>query len=336
MVRFGILGGLKVGDTKVKHRDLFMRAIGARVKPWLRWVILGGTLFFLAKVLKDHWQSVTQLQISTSGWACLAIGLGVTLLAHTFAGWVWSQILQDFHQSVNRGWIIQAYLKTNIAKYLPGNIWHYYGRVTAATTAGASLATATVSVLLEPLLMAASALFIALFCSQQIVAKYGFPALLLQIVGLVAVLLSVHPIVLNQLIQRLSKLKAPSSPDPATTSQPFRLDHYPITPLLGEMGFLLLRGLGFLLTFVALSPIALEQIPILLSAFSVAWLLGLVVPGAPGGIGVFEVTAIALLDRQFSPGLILSVVACYRLISILAETAGAGLAQLDQQLSRVD
>ncbi|MBL1175131.1 lysylphosphatidylglycerol synthase domain-containing protein [Pantanalinema sp. GBBB05] len=313
-----------------------MKAIGARVKPWLRWAILGGTLFFLVKVLKENWQSVTQIQISASGWACLAIALGITLLAHTFAGWVWSQILQDFHQSVNRGWIIQAYLKTNIAKYLPGNIWHYYGRITAATTAGASVASATVSVLLEPLLMAASALIIALFCSQQIVAKYGFPALLLQLCGLGAVLLSVHPIVLNQLIQRLRQLKGRSSPEPASNAQPFQLDHYPIVPLLGEMGFLLLRGVGFLATFVALSPITPDQSWMLLSAFSVAWLLGLVVPGAPGGIGVFEATALTLLDRQFAPGLILSVVACYRLISILAETAGAGLAQLDAQLGQVD
>lgn len=313
-----------------------MKAIGARVKPWLRWAILGGTLFFLAKVLKENWQSVTQIQISASGWACLAIALGVTLLAHTFAGWVWSQILQDFHQAVNRGWIIQAYLKTNIAKYLPGNIWHYYGRITAATTAGASVASATVSVLLEPLLMAASALIIALFCSQQIVAQYGFPALLLQLGGLGAVLLSVHPIVLNQLIQRLRQLKGHSSPEPAANAQPFQLDHYPIVPLLGEMGFLLLRGVGFLATFIALSPVTPDQIWTLLSAFSVAWLLGLVVPGAPGGIGVFEATALTLLDRQFAPGLILSVVACYRLISILAETAGAGLAQLDAQLGQID
>ncbi|MGI0486108.1 lysylphosphatidylglycerol synthase domain-containing protein [Pantanalinema rosaneae CENA516] len=312
-----------------------MKAIGAKLKPWLRWAILGGTLFFLAKVLKENWQSVTQLQISASGWAGLAIALGVTLLAHTFAGWVWSQILRDFRQPIDRGWIIQAYLKTNIAKYLPGNIWHYYGRITAATTAGASLAASTVSVLLEPLLMAASALLIALLCSQQIVAKYGFPAIVLQVAGLVAVLLSVHPIVLNQLIQRLSRAKVPANREAADSSSPFRLDHYPIVPLLGELGFLLLRGLGFLITFLALSPIAPAQILLVLSAFSVAWLLGLVVPGAPGGIGVFEATAIALLDQLFSPGVILSVVACYRLISILAETAGAGLAQLDAQLSRM-
>ena len=90
------------------------------------------------------------------------------------------------------------------------------------------------------------------------------------------------------------------------------------------MGFVLLRGLGFLFTFMALQQITLSQIPALLSAFSIAWLLGLVVPGAPGGVGVFEATAIALLDQSlFSPATVLVVVAIYRVISILAEAIAA-------------
>jgi hypothetical protein len=72
----------------------------------------------------------------------------------------------------------------------------------------------------------------------------------------------------------------------------------------------------------------------MLSAFSTAWLLGLIVPGAPGGIGVFEVTAIALLDRHFSPGLLLSIVALFRVVSILGEVIAAGMATLSDRLEK--
>jgi glycosyltransferase 2 family protein len=82
------------------------------------------------------------------------------------------------------------------------------------------------------------------------------------------------------------------------------------------------------LTLSALNPIAPAQIPLIFSAFSFSWVLGLVVPGAPGGIGVFEATAIALLNSQIPTGTILGGVALYRLISILAELIGAGLAGL--------
>jgi glycosyltransferase 2 family protein len=67
---------------------------------------------------------------------------------------------------------------------------------------------------------------------------------------------------------------------------------------------------------------------LIFSAFSFAWMLGLVVPGAPGGIGVFEATAIALLNSQIPTGTIIGGVALYRMISILAEVSGAGLARV--------
>ncbi|PSB26820.1 lysylphosphatidylglycerol synthase domain-containing protein [Stenomitos frigidus] len=307
-----------------------MKQIRARLKPFLRWAILGGTLFFLGTVLKQHWQKVVSIRLGNTGVACLAIALGVTLLAHICAGGVWSRLLQDLKQPVNGIGLVQAYLKTTIAKYLPGNVWHYYGRVTAATKAGATLETATISVLLEPLLMAAAALLVTLLCSQPIAARYGLAIISLQWLSLILVLASVHPRIINRLVGYVSKLKQKATRT-AIDSLPPRLEHYPLLPLVGEVGFLLLRSLGFLLTFLAISPIAPGQLPLLLSAFSLAWLLGLVVPGAPGGIGVFEATAIALLGETFSPGLILSVVALYRLISILAEAAGGGLAWLDEQ-----
>ncbi|NET48768.1 MAG: hypothetical protein F6K09_08590, partial [Merismopedia sp. SIO2A8] len=52
---------------------------------------------------------------------------------------------------------------------------------------------------------------------------------------------------------------------------------------------------------------------------------------APGGIGVFEAVAIALLDEPLSAGVVLSVIAMYRLINTMAEASGAGLAWLTQQ-----
>jgi uncharacterized membrane protein YbhN (UPF0104 family) len=122
----------------------------------------------------------------------------------------------------------------------------------------------------------------------------------------------------------LSKSKKLQNTDNITATL---LQSYPLIPFLGEIGFVLLRGSGFLLTFMALQPLNFSQIIPLLSAFSIAWLLGLVIPGAPGGIGVFEATAIALLDRTlFPPATVLVAVAIYRVISILAEAIAAGVA----------
>ena len=306
-----------------------MKKIWSSLKPYLRWVILGGTLFFLVKAFKDNWREVAAIRIDAAGWITLFIAFSITLLAHTWAGLVWGWILQSFNQPVQYRWVLPVYLKTNIAKYVPGNVWHYYGRIWAVTKAGGSLEAATISVLLEPLLMAAAALLVALMASQfGWVETQGNPQFWgLQFLGLGIVCLAVHPRVLNPTLQVLSRLKGK-----AATAEVFQLERYPFVPLLGELGFLGLRGTGFLVTFVALAAVNPNQILLLFSGFSMAWVLGLVIP-TPGGLGVFETTAIALLDQHFSGGVVLSVVALFRVVSILAEVVGAGIGFLSDRTS---
>ncbi|MBF2006391.1 MAG: flippase-like domain-containing protein [Chlorogloeopsis fritschii C42_A2020_084] len=300
------------------------------IKKILRWLILGGTLFFLATALKNNWQEISAIHIDAAGWAIIAIATGVTLLAHTWAGWIWTWILKDLNQSVQSSLFIYVYLKTNIAKYLPGNVWHYYGRIMAAKNANISTSAATLSVLLEPLLMAAAALIIVLLGGFVVTINTSMPVRVVQIIGLVLVLCAIHPRFLNPLIRLLHRLKTKKS-DTATSNVNLGMKNYPLQPLLGELGFLGLRSSGFILTLYALSPLNWSQIPVLLGAFSFAWLLGLVVPGAPGGLGVFETTAIALLQNYFPVAVVISATGVYRLISIVAETSGAVLASLDER-----
>ena len=303
-----------------------MKKIWSSVKPYLRWVILGGTLFFLIKAFKDNWQDVAAIRLNSNAWIILFVAFSITILAHTWAGLVWGWILQSFNQPVQYRWVLPIYLKTNIAKYLPGNVWHYYGRILAVTKAGGSLEAATVSVLLEPLLMVAAALLVALTGSSfgWVNIQGNLEVFGLQILSLGIVCLAIHPRILNPALQLLSRLKGKSSnPD-------FQLEHYPLLPLLGELVFLGLRGTGFIVTFVALTSVNPNQILLIFTAFSVAWVLGLVIP-TPGGLGVFETTALTLLNPYFSTGIILSVVALFRLISIMAEVVGACLGFLNDR-----
>lgn len=301
-----------------------MKKVFSDIKPYLRWIILGVTLFFLAKTLKDNWEQVLQIRISDSGWVSLGTAFIITIMAHLWSGWIWFWILKEFNQSVNSWWAIRVYLVTNIAKYLPGNIWHFYGRITETKKAGVPVEIAILSVLIEPLLMAAAALGVASFCSSQ-------ESLFLQFLCFFAVLSIVHPRILNPFIKYLVKIKLKVKKSDLEPTTELKLERYPIKPFVGEICFVLLRGSGFLLTMFAFNSIEFNQILLIFSVFSLAWLLGLVVPGAPGGVGVFEATALALLEPKFSPGIVLSAVAFYRLISVLAETFAAGLVWLEQK-----
>ena len=325
-------------------------------KSFLRWGILGAILFFLLSTLKSHSGDIAAIQITSAAWGYLGLSLLVTLLAHIWSGWVWTWILLEFNQPVPVFWALRIYLTTNMAKYIPGNVWHFYGRILSINQVGVSGNVATVSVLLEPLLMAASALIITLLGTlgslQTIIpnglniGQYNFSyrfLQVLQVLGLAGVLVGIHPVILNPLVKFLGKGKLKNkvpeipgrNPVKSLNLQPGKLQRYPWLPLIGEMGFLTLRGSGFLLAMIAMMhPIhslnlsSVFSALLALGAFSFAWLLGLLVPGAPGGIGIFETTAIALLQNYFTPGVLIGSIAFYRLISVLAEAIGGAIAWL--------
>ncbi|MBT9315024.1 lysylphosphatidylglycerol synthase transmembrane domain-containing protein [Leptothoe spongobia] len=302
------------------------------VKRILRWFLFGGILFFLAKTLKDHWQEVRSLELTNATLPLLTIALGITLIAHIWSGWVWHLILKTIGQPRDGRWSTVVYLKTNIAKYLPGNVWHFYGRVRALQSSGSSTGAAIVGVLLEPLLMAAAALGLAAISFSLTVGSSDWRLLALSLGALVAMLVAIHPRFLNPLLRKLGKAKAQAQGLTVITST-LRLQTYPWRSLLGELGFVALRGMGFVMTIVALQALKPSQFLPVMGAFSIAWLFGLVVPGAPGGVGVFEAVAIALLGNQLPSGLLISSVALYRLISTLAEALGAGLIWIEDRIA---
>jgi glycosyltransferase 2 family protein len=300
------------------------------MKSILRWAILGLTIGLVLKSLLDN--SAAMAKLPPAAPVPLAIGLAITLLAHCWSGWVWGWLLGSCGAPQSGLWAMATYLKTNIAKYLPGNIWHFYGRVRACEAKAVSRPIAVLSLVLEPLLMAASALALAL-------ARVGSgPWMGLQGLGLVAILLGVQPRVLNPVLAKLGrgKLKGlarsvaavepvESESAPIDAQSQLALTAYPLRGLLGEFGFVVLRSLGFVAIVMAWVPISPSQIVPILSGFSGAWLLGLVVPGAPGGIGVFEATALASLGGILPAPILLAAIVGYRLISTIAELLGAGL-----------
>jgi hypothetical protein len=292
------------------------------LKTFIRWLIIGFTLFFVLSALKQHWREILLIQITHTGWACLAIALGIILFANIWSGWVWGWILLDFNQSVSGTWSVPVYIKTNLAKYLPGNIWHFYGRITAAKTAGIPLDISTLSVIFEPLLMAAAALIVASSSYAQAIGPWNL--------ALPVVLIGLHPRFINQLLAYLKQLKIKQLEAQIRSDRATQLHRYPWRPLLGELGFIALRSLAFLLILLALQPIQPEQIFTIIGSYSLAWLVGFVVPGAPGGIGVFEATALWLLQPEFSTGFILAAIALHRFISLVSELSGAVLVSLDQ------
>jgi glycosyltransferase 2 family protein len=299
------------------------------LKQLLRWSLIAAVLFFLGRSLWQNWQTVAAVQLAPLGWGLLAIALFTSLLAHCLAGAIWAAILRLFQPAtattIPTIWGIRTYLTTNLAKYLPGNVWHFYGRFNACKARQIPAGDALLSILLEPLLMAAAGLVVAI-APRLYQSPIGASPLLpiAQILSLTVVLIGIHPKLLNRVLKQVGGAKRQRLK--IAPEQIPQLQRYPLRPLLGELGFVLLRGTGFVLVWCSIHSIVPHQLPVIYSGFAIAWLLGLIVPGLPGGIGLFEAVIIALLNNQLGTGELLVIVALYRVVNTLAEAIGAAVA----------
>ncbi len=271
---------------------------------WLVWLVV---LAFLGQKLHQSWGEVQNLPWQPWILAWWGAAGGVTTGAHLWAGWLWGRMLGFLGHPVPSRWAVPLYVRTNLAKYIPGNVWHFYGRLQAAQSRRIPLAIVLLSILLEALLLAAAALLLGASWHQ----KWWGPLLVL-----LAVALGIHPWCLNRVVAWVGRRKGQPLP-------PIR--RYPLALLLGCLGFMGLRGLGFVLVLGAWLPLSWGQLPHLWGAFGWAWLLGFLVPLAPGGMGVFEATLTASLSGVVPTGIVLTAAVGYRLVSVLAEIAAAGV-----------
>ena len=293
--------------------------------PKLKHLITLASLSFIGVALAQQGEQLRRIHLDAIGWCWLFLGLlltGASILINALA---WRPLLRWLGHRPEGIAVVDLFVRSNLLKYFPGGIWHLVERVRVLRPqidAGPALA----GVILDPLLIVAAASLLLLFGGWQ----NGL--LLLAPVPLVLLMLSRfrEPILL-----RLEKAKARQLE--VAGSGPLQLsgssrDGGPWGPLLIELGFVLVRFSGFaccLMAFGMVSP----PLNIWLAAFSMAYAAGLVVPGAPGGLGVFEATLLLRLGEGVAEAPLLAVVLSYRLISTAADVLLAAGVSLQNRLS---
>ena len=97
------------------------------------------------------------------------------------------------------------------------------------------------------------------------------------------------------------------------------ISFFPTRALFLEIGFVLSKFIGFYIclnTFYATNTL---NIIFLFVSFSLSWSLGLVVPAAPGGVGVFEACLLLFVGKSIPQNIIIISLVYFRVISTSAD-----------------
>jgi uncharacterized membrane protein YbhN (UPF0104 family) len=289
------------------------------------WIALLTFGFVLAALLNNGAQ-VLQQRPDPQGWLWLTLGVGVSVLSLVVNGAAWGLVLRQLGLQPRWPELIAAYLDTNLRKHLPGGVWHLASRVRllrgpeAPLRQPASAAQALLAVVLDPLLAALAALALVALGGWQ--SGWG-------LLGLLPLPL-LRPRWWRALLARLERSKAAELGLNADALDAPALAPAPWLALLALLAFVLVRFGGFACCLMAFDLAGNLDWPDWLAGFAAAWVAGLVVPGAPGGLGVFEAVLLLRLGSALPAAPLLALAIAYRLMVTAADLVAAVCARIDR------
>ena len=229
--------------------------------------------------------------------------------------YAWKYIVKWFGSDFRSNNVVSFYVLTNILKYVPGGIWHFVERLNFIKNI-CNPQIALYSTLVEPYFMLSGSFLLA---SLGVIFSPLYFFFILPFVFLNRKLIYLVLKRLGSVKGKVFEVLRISNSRVLFEKRINIISFFPTRALLLEIGFVLSKFIGFyvcLNTFYTSNSI---DIIFLLVIFSLSWSIGLVVPGAPGGIGVFEASLLFFVGRNIPQNTILVSLIYFRAISTFAD-----------------
>ncbi len=237
------------------------------------------------------------------------------ILSIFFNGLAWKNIVNWFGQSSKDKNLISFYVLTNSLKYVPGGVWHFVERITFLKKIINEKVAVYVNVI-EPYFMLSASLLLSSF---GVIYNFLFLLLLLPSVFL-------HRNLIYLIINKLKSFKNKSIRISKINYTKSQFDQkikikslFPFKILIIEILFILFKYFGFVCCFYIFNDLSNPEYFFIFTIFCISWSIGLIIPAAPGGIGVFEGCFLFLIGNDYSQSSLITSLILFRFISSAAD-----------------
>ena len=229
--------------------------------------------------------------------------------------YAWKYIVKWFGKEFKSNNLVSFYVLTNILKYVPGGVWHFVERFNFIKKIS-NPQIALYSTLIEPYFMLSGSFLLA---SMGLIFSPFYIFLIFPLVFL-------NRKFIFLILKRLGSLKGkvfevlrlPNSKDQFEERINI-ISFFPTRALFLEIGFVLSKFIGFYICLNTFYTSNNLNIIYLLAVFSLSWSIGLVVPAAPGGVGVFEACLLLFVGKSIPQNIIIISLVYFRVISTSAD-----------------
>jgi len=237
------------------------------------------------------------------------------ILSIFFNGLAWKNIIIWFGQNLKNNHLIAFYIKTNSLKYVPGGVWHFVERFTFLKEITNEKLAFYVN-LIEPYFMLSASLLLTSFgvIYNPLYLLFLLPSIFL------------HRNLIYIIIFKLQSLKDKSIRIFKINYTKSQFDEkikiksaFPFKILSIELLFILFKFFGFIFCFCIFNDLSNLDYPFIFTIFCLSWSIGLIIPAAPGGIGVFEGCFIFLIGPDYSQSALIMSLIIFRFVSSSAD-----------------
>ena len=229
--------------------------------------------------------------------------------------YAWKYIVKWFGKEFKSNNLVSFYVLTNILKYVPGGVWHFVERFNFIKKIS-NPQIALYSTLIEPYFMLSGSFLLA---SMGLIFSPLYFFLIFPLVFLNRKFIFLILKILGSLKGKVFEvLRLPNSKGQFEERINI-ISFFPSRALFLEIGFVLSKFIGFYICLNTFYTSNTLNIIFLLVIFSLSWSLGLVVPAAPGGVGVFEACLLLFVGKSIPENIILISLVYFRVISTSAD-----------------
>ena len=229
--------------------------------------------------------------------------------------YAWKYIVKWFGKDFKRNYLVSFYVVTNILKYVPGGFWHFVERFNFIKKIS-NPHIALYSTLIEPYFMLSGSFLLA---SLGVVFSPLYFLLILPLIFL-------NRRLIYLVLKRLGDLKGKVVDvlRLANSKDHFEkriniISFFPTTAFFLEIGFVFSKFIGFYICLNSFYKDNTLNFIFLLVIFSLSWSLGLIVPAAPGGVGVFEACLLFFVGKNIPQNTIIISLIYFRIVSTSAD-----------------
>ncbi|KRG69625.1 lysylphosphatidylglycerol synthase transmembrane domain-containing protein [Pseudoxanthomonas dokdonensis] len=290
-----------------------------RVIATLGLILSAACLALFVIALSKQWHAIETISFDISD--SLLVGISVIMYAASYLvlAKAWQLLLRIEGVGIHYQTSLDVIARSQIGKYLPGNIGQHIGRIFLAKRLGIDSTRCISSMVLETIIVIATASIFSLFALDllpEISARYG-ASLLRTLTVAIAILVVFATMaflfrrVRHQLHRSIYVLR-----EVISKPEPRKLLCY--TMMLQALNFLLGTA-SIWLVVSGVSDAAVPAYASIIGIYAVSWLVGFMVPGAPAGLGVREALLVLGLSQLYGLEAAIAATALFRLVTILGD-----------------